>query len=144
MSNPKPGKPAGRPKQPQPLKSFKNAATGETRNSPYTDPNVLWWLGITLIIASGWSSGRLSTVFKLAWNPENFASNSIEFMNALKSTGFQVLFLFILVVSARAIPPLGKIWLVIIGGLWIMWLIKNPQIIQTLSTTAQNLNGKGK
>lgn len=142
MTSPKPGKPAGRPKQTNPFKSFKTASTGETRNSPYTDPNIIFWLGFILIIASAWSSGRLSTVFKLAWNPENFVSNTDQFMSAIKSTGLQLLFLFMLTVSARAIPSLAKIWLISIGGLWIMWVIKNPQILQALSSAAKNTNGK--
>lgn len=111
---------------------FKQAATGETRNSPFTDPNILFWLGIGLIIFSGFSSGRIKDLFSMAWN----GGESGKWFTTIKVVGSQFLFLFLMVITARAVPPLARIWLVIIGGLWILYIMKNPQIVQLLNWTS--------
>lgn len=139
MSNPAPtSKGAGRPKKPFIQRApgqFKTAATGETRNSPYTDPNILFWVGLTLIVFAGWSSGRLATIFKLAWSPD--LTKAKDFKNASLSTIAQLIFLFLLVVSARAAPPLARIWLVILIGVAVIYLVKNPQALTILSKLGQ-------
>lgn len=134
---------AGRPKAPlirRVARGYKLASTGETRNSPMTDPNVIFWLGIGLIVVSGWSSGRLKNIFSIAWSGQS-AQDYQNWFTTIKVTGSQFLFLFILVITARAIPPLARIWLVIIAGMWILYLMNNPQMLQILnwtSTGAQN------
>lgn len=127
----------GRPKaQFNPAKGFKTAATGETRNSPMTDPNILFWLGVALIIFAGWSSGRIQFIFSNAINPVLAQKNGSSWFTQIKVFASQFLFLFIMVITARAVPPLARIWLVMIGGLWVLYLMKNPQVLQLLNWTS--------
>lgn len=114
---------------------YKQAATGVTRNSPFTDPNIVFWLGIGLIIFSGWSSKRIINLFSMAWNGGSVKGTK-DFFTTIKIIGSQFLFLFILVITARAFPPLARVWLIIIGGLWILYIMKNPQIVQLLNWTS--------
>lgn len=86
-----------------------------------------------LIIASGWSSGRIPFIFKNAWNSGTAQANSKDWWTQIKVVLGQLIFLFILTVTARAIPPLARIWLVTIIGLWILWLMKNPQALLILN-----------
>lgn len=137
-------KSAGRPKKNLFVRSAKNykiAATGETRNSPMTDPNIIFWLGIGLIIFSGWSSGRIKNIFAGAWNGAH-GQDSYTWWTDIKIFASQFLFLFVLVITARAIPPLARIWLVIVGGLWILYLMKNPQVLQLLNWTSVGANNQ--
>lgn len=141
-SKPSTVKGRGRPKRALPIravKGFKTAATGETRNSPMTNPNIIFWLGIGLIIFSGYSNGRIKRIFGFATGNAGSENNDPRnWLTDIKVFGSQFLFLFILVITARAIPPLSRIWLVIIGGMWILYLMKNPQILQLLNWTSVN------
>lgn len=127
---------AGRPKESHPFRSFKNAATGDTRNSPFTDPNIIFLVGGSLIIASQWT--RIKKTFGYAWNVNKIVADGPSvFYNDIKVIGVQVLFIFILTITGRAIPALARIWLVILGGLWILWLMRNPEILKLLQVASQ-------
>lgn len=134
--NTKSNRSAGRPRKPHPFRTFKNAATGETRNSPFTNPNIIFLVGGSLIIASQWT--RIKKAFGYAWDVNKIiADGPGTFYNDVKVIGVQVLFIFILTITARAVPALGRIWLVIIGGLWILWLMRNPEILQLLQAASE-------
>lgn len=133
-------KSAGRPKAPffkRAPKQYKVLATGETRNSPMTDPNVIFWLGIVLIVFAGWSSGRIKRIFAIAWIGE-YQNDTSHWADDIKQTGSQFLFLFLLVITARAIPPLARVYLVMLIGVWILYLMKNPEVLKLLAATADN------
>ena len=133
----------GRPSKSIPVfTGFHRAAAGETRNSPMTSPNIIFWLGIALIIFSGYSNGRIRRIFSFAFNgPASPQEKSVgSWLTDLKVFGSQFLFLFILVITARAIPPLSRIWLVMVGGMWVLYLMKNPQVLQLLNWTSQGGN----
>lgn len=130
--NPTP-KGVGRPHKTKPFSSFHEAAAGETRNSPYTDPNIIFFAGGALMIAA--DIKRIKTVFEYAWGNKTAADaskNPSDFWANLKVILVQLLFLFLITMSARVIPPLGRMWLIVIIGLWILFLIKNPQILKML------------
>ena len=144
-------KSVGRPKKNFFLRTgrkFKTATTGETRNSPTTDPNIIFWLGVSLIIFSGWSSGRIKSIFTFAWHGVaidsrgklSFGEDAGQWATDLIHFGSQFIFLFIMVITARAIPPLARIWLVIIGGMWILYLMKNPQVLMLLNASSATPN----
>lgn len=136
---PSPSKGAGRPRKSFAAKlpgRFKRAATGETRNSPMTDPNIIFWLGISLILAAGWTSKRIPNLWTFATNPGSGA-NAGDFLGSIKSTFVQLIFVFLLAISARAVPPLASIWLILLIGLWTLWLIKNPSFVTTLAGWAK-------
>lgn len=136
QSNIRVKRPVGRPKESHPFRSFKNAATGDTRNSPFTNPNIIFLVGGSLIIASQWT--RIKKTFGYAWDVNKIiADGPSVFYNNIKIIGVQVLFIFILTITARAVPELGRIWLVILGGLWILWLMRNPQILQLLQVASE-------
>lgn len=134
-------KSVGRPKAPlfkRASTAFKQSATGETRNSPFTDPNLIFIFGLVLIVISGWTSGRIKTMLVGIWT--NGSMGATDFANAVKSTISQFIFVWLLSFSARAMPALGKIWMVILIGIGTFWLIKNPQILQLLNTMANSTN----
>lgn len=125
-------KTAGRPRRSlasRAITGYKTYATGVTRNSPYTDPNIIFWVGLSLILLSGWSSGRLKTIILMAWGGGDAGS----FLSAIKSEVAQLIFVFVLVVLSRAIPPFARVALVLMLGFGLLWLIKNPQIVQLLA-----------
>lgn len=126
-------KPVGRPHKTQPFKAFHTAAAGETRNSPFTNPNIIFFTGGALMIVA--DLGRIKTVFQYAWGNKTVADaskNPGDFWANLKVILVQLLFLFLITMSARVIPPLGRMWLIIIIGLWILFIMRNPQILKVL------------
>lgn len=125
----------GRPHKVRPFKAFHTAAAGETRNSPFTNPNIIFFAGGALMIAA--DIQRIKKVFSYAWgnNALNDAKkNPSDFWANLKVILVQLVFLFLITMSARVIPPLGRMWLIIIIGLWILFIMKNPQILKALQT----------
>lgn len=131
-------KSVGRPHETHPLKTFHEAAAGETRNSPYTNPNIIFFAGGALLIAA--DIERIKKVFGYAWGNLTVADaskNPLDFWKNLKVILSQLLFLFIITMTARVIPPLGRVWLIVIIGLWILYLMKNPQVLQLLQAAGQ-------
>lgn len=130
---------AGRPKSTNPFKSFHTAAAGETRNSPFTNPNLIFFVGGALLIVA--DASRIKKVFSYAWgrNPAlSAAKNPADFWGALKVILVQLVFLFLITMSARVIPPLGRMWLIILIGLWMLYIMKNPQIVQFLTQAGKS------
>lgn len=141
VKNQQPQKSVGRPKKSffrKAPKQFKELATGETRNSPFTDPNIIFMLGIGLILASGWSSGRLKELFALIlFSPANLARPG-ELTKQFRIILVQVLFVFLLTITGRAIPPLARIWLVVIIGMWLLWIMRNPEMLKLLNEASKD------
>lgn len=132
-------RPVGRPHKTRPFKAFHNAAAGETRNSPYTNPNLIFFAGGALMIAADLK--RIKKVFQYAWGNNALADaskNPADFWANLKVILVQLVFLFLITMSARVIPPLGRMWLIIIVGLWILFLIRNPQILKLLQAAGSS------
>lgn len=133
----KPNK-VGRPKSFHPFRSFHNAAAGETRNSPTTDPNIIFFAAGGLIVVSSWS--RITTVFSYAWGNKtthDAAKNPEDFWSNLKIILVQLLFVFLLTFVARIAPPLARIFLVIVIGTWILYLMRNPQVLYLLKVAGK-------
>jgi hypothetical protein len=126
-------RPVGRPKRTRPFKTFHTLSAGETRNSPFTNPNIIFFAGGALMIAA--DIARIKKVFQYAWGGNALADakkNPSDFWANLKVIIVQLVFLFLITMSARVIPPLGRMWLIIIIGLWILFLMRNPQILKML------------
>lgn len=125
--------PVGRPHETHPFRTFHTLAAGETRNSPYTNPNIIFFAGGALLVAA--DIKRIGNVFKYAWGNKNTKggyNSPVDFWQGIKVILMQLLFLFVLTMSARVIPPLGRVWLIVIMGMWILFLMKNPQVLQLL------------
>lgn len=128
----------GRPKETHPFRAFHKAAAGETRNSPYTSPNLIFFAGGALMVAADWK--RITRVFQYAWGNKTVADaskNPTDFWANLKVILVQLLFLFLITMTARVIPPLARMWLIVIIGLWILYLMKNPQVLKLLQVAGQ-------
>ena len=115
-------------------KGYKELATGDTTNSPATYSNIIFIMGMGLILVAAFSSGRLKQIFTNLWNPPFDASLVVANFVGL---GSQFLFIFIISFISRAIPTFGRIGVVTMAGLWILWFMQNPQLIQLLNTTSQ-------
>jgi hypothetical protein len=173
MANPAPNKPApnqniygqkpqkppnvkssgkvGRPKAPLGSsipRKFKTMATGETRNSPMTTPNIIFMLGLFLIIAAGFKSARFKTLWNDIWNkpaaqqsPGQIGSSASDLLNQFRIIGLQLVWLFAMTVIARAVPPISRLFLIVIAGMWLLFLINNPQVLQWLNAQEQAATG---
>lgn len=129
---------AGRPNKTQPFKKFHTLAAGETRNSPFTNPNLIFFVGGALLIVA--DAARIKKVFRYAWGSNALADaskNPVDFWASLKVILVQLIFLFLITMSARVIPPLGRMWLIILIGMWILYLMKNPQAVDFLKQMGQ-------
>jgi hypothetical protein len=124
----------GRPTKTQPFKTFHTLAAGETRNSPFTNPNLIFFTGGALLIVA--DAQRIKKVFQYAWGAntvQDAAKHPADFWAALKVILVQLVFLFLITMSARVIPPLGRMWLIVIIGLWILYIMKNPKAVDFLA-----------
>lgn len=128
----------GRPRKPLITRipsGFKKASTGDTSDNPGTTSNIVFILGIGLIVASGFSSQRIQNALKWAWGMNGLDPS--PFTNFLRITGVQLLAIFILSFISRASPNIGRIFTVVLIGVWILWLMKNPQITKLLAAAAK-------
>lgn len=131
-------RPVGRPHENHPFRTFHQLSAGETRNSPFTNPNLIFFAGGALMVAADWN--RIVRVYQYAWGNKTIADaskNPGDFWSNLRVILVQLLFLFLITMSARVIPALGRMWLIIIIGLWILFLMKNPQILKLLQVAGQ-------
>lgn len=132
----------GRPKKAPIIrlaKGFKYAATGDTSAAPGTSSNLFFIMAIVLVVASGWSSGRIQELFKSAWNTGtmNDANSADVFVEDLRITGTQLIFVFFISFFGRAFPVVGRASVFMILAIWLLWLMKNPQILILLNNASQ-------
>ena len=148
-------KSVGRPKQHIAIRAarqFKTYSTGETKNSPTTVPNIIFILGMFLIVASGLKSTRFRQIWNDIWTQgapakqqtgasqvsANLSATGADLLNQFRVVGLQLLALFSITVIARYVPPLSRIILVIVVGTTILFIINNPQVLQWLNAQEQS------
>lgn len=132
---------ASKNKQSPPKQHANNSAISEfhkthrilTGTSNYVSPvssNIVFLAGSGLILASGWP--RIKAIFNAAWNPTFAKANPNIITNNLRIIGVQILFVAGMTFTARLFPALGRMWLIMLLGTWILFLMKNPQIFKLL------------
>jgi hypothetical protein len=120
------------------FKSVHHNVVGTHNYASTVSPNLVFMLGGGLIIFA--SSKRIKTVFEYAWGNKTVADaskNPSDFWHNLKVILVQLFFIFLITMSARVIPQLGKMWVIVLIGLWILYMMRNPQIFKLLQVAGQ-------
>lgn len=132
-------------KQPNPLRFANKVHRGITgTNSAFSTnkANLVFMGGMALIIASGASSHRLRDIFRDALNPNAAitSGNSGRLWHNIKIILVQLIWVIGLTFLSRLSNPLSNIFLVIISGMFLLWLIRNPQVFILLNAISEDGN----
>lgn len=118
---------------------FHRGITGSGTVFSPASPNIIFTAGIGLIIASGISSKRIPQIFRDSLSPQDaLAHDPQRLWRNLKITFVQVGFIFGITILSRMFPGISWFFLIVIGGTWLLWLMRNPELLFLLSEISQD------
>lgn len=121
------------------ISKLHHGVTGSTSAFSRANPNLIFVGGLGLIVASGFSSHRIQNIFHDALNPNDAIANHPQRMwQSLKVIGVQLLWVFGVTFLSRLSAGFANFMLVVIIGIWILWLMRNPETFILLNAASQD------
>jgi hypothetical protein len=96
-------------------------------------------MGFGLIFINGAVSGQLTQMWDLMTNQ---ASPIATDTSTFALTIGEIMFIIILATLASSNPEFGTFGVVILAALWVLWMVKNPTLLQNVTGTLSG-NVKG-
>lgn len=95
-------------------------------------PGLIIIMGFGLLFVSGAMSGQLVQFWDLITNQQASVSSST---NTFALTLGEIMFIIILATLASSSQEFGYLGVVVLGALWLLWMVKNPTALNRITTT---------
>lgn len=95
--------------------------------------SIIILMGVALILVNGAKNGQLATAWSIIYDNSVMSVTAAQ-QSAMLLLGGEILLVIVLAALANTNKSFGVFGLVTLGALWVVWMVKNPSALSSITT----------